>query len=358
MKPLRIGILSTAGIAQRNWKAIFHSGNAVVSAVASRDMSKAAGFVAECQKSWAFEKTPRAWGSYEALLSDPELDAVYVPLPTALRKNHVIDAARRGLHVLCEKPCAISRTALDEMTAACAQNKVQFMDGVMFMHSPRMERIRAILADPGQLGPLRRIQSSFTFRSVEGFEEKNIRAHGGLEPAGCLGDLGWYCLRFALWVMDWQLPKRVTARIHAASPDLPGHPSAPLDFSGEMTFGCGVTFGFYCSFRTMSQQWVHVGGRDGWLRVADFVHPFNSYNPVLEVNRVEVATGAANLCPDGAEPAEQGHPTAQDTLMWRNFAKQIASGRLNEEWPRWATQTQTVQDACLRSAREGVDVCL
>ena len=104
MKKLRIGFLSTAGIGKKNWKAIFHSGNAVVSAVASRDVQKSLKFIDDCQREFAFTETPRAFGSYEQLLVSPDVDAVYVPLPTALRKNLVVRAAQNNKHILCENP--------------------------------------------------------------------------------------------------------------------------------------------------------------------------------------------------------------------------------------------------------------
>ena len=146
MKPLRIGFLSTAGIGRKNWKAIYHSGNCVISAVASRDIHKSQEFIRACQALHPFEAPPVALGSYEALVSSPEVDAVYIPLPTGLRKEWVLRAAAAGKHVLCEKPCAVSSADLEEMVSACAQHRRQFMDGVMFMHSPRLTQIRAMPA--------------------------------------------------------------------------------------------------------------------------------------------------------------------------------------------------------------------
>src|SRR5689334_16733755 len=103
---LRWGILSTAEIAQKNWKAILNSGNGTVTAVASRDGRRARDFVELCQREAPFEQPPQALASYEALLKAEELDAVYIALPTGLREEWVIRAARAGKHVVCEKPCA------------------------------------------------------------------------------------------------------------------------------------------------------------------------------------------------------------------------------------------------------------
>ena len=93
MKKLRIGFLSTANIGRKNWKSILNSGNCVVSAVASRDAQKSREFIHECQAAHAFEHAPAALGSYDALLTSPDVDAVYIPLPTGLRKEFVLRAA-------------------------------------------------------------------------------------------------------------------------------------------------------------------------------------------------------------------------------------------------------------------------
>ena len=350
MKKLRIGFLSTAGIGKKNWKAIHSSGNCVVSAVASRDVRKSREYIGQCQAENAFHINPEALGSYEALIASPTVDAVYVPLPTGLRREWVLRAAAAGKHVICEKPCATSAAELAEMLAACQKHSVQFMDGVMFMHSPRLPKIRETLNDGKSVGGIRRISSAFSFYVGGDFFKKNIRVDGALEPAGCLGDLGWYSIRFALWTMNWQLPRAVTGTILSQS----GTP-VPTELTGELLYDDGVSSGFYCSFLAAKQQWAHICGQNGWLRVPGFVHPLDSYEPAFEVNDVEVRV-AGTQCPPGADPMLQGHPTAQDTRMFRHFAEQVFSGKLNEEWPMWAMKTQQVMDACLQAARTGSPV--
>jgi len=352
MKQLRIGILSTARIGRQNWKAIFNSGNAVVAAVASRDAERGRDYIRKLQEEFPFAATPAAFGSYEELLASPNVDAVYVPLPTGLRKEWVLRAAAAGKHVVCEKPCGVTAADVQEMTDTCRQHRVQFMDGVMFMHNPRLARVREILDDGKSIGPMRRIASAFSFLGAGGFSDSNIRVDGRLEPTGCLGDLGWYCIRFTLWALKWQLPHTVTGRILAQSESKEGRVPAPTDFSAELFFDGGVSATFHCSFLAALQQWVFVSGRDGWLRMPDFVHPFNGYEPAFEVNRTEirVPTGAPAPAP-GSDLADLGHAAAQNTVMFRNFANQIFSGKLNEEWPVWALQTQRVLDACHQAAR-------
>ncbi len=285
------------------------------------------------------------------------MDAVYVPLPTALRKEWVVRAAAAGKHIICEKPCAGSVAELEEMLAACKQNSVQFMDGVMFMHSPRLEKVREVLSDDKGVGSIRRIASTFSFYPVdESFFKSNIRLNGALEPDGCLGDLGWYSIRFALWTLNWQLPHTVTAKILSQSDASPDNSSVPTEFSAELIFEGGISFEFYCSFLTGRQQWVHVSGQKGWLRLPDFVHPLDGYEPSFEVNEKMIRCEAEAKCPAGVDATLQGHATAQDTRMFRNFANQILSGKLNDDWPTWALKTQKVMEACHAAARLGSPV--
>ena len=356
MNKLRIGFLSTAGIGRKNWKAILNSGNCVVAAVASRDEQKSRKFISECQAENAFDHMPAALGSYEALLASPEVDAVYIPLPTGLRKEYVIRAAQNGKHVLCEKPCGVNARDLEEMLAACRKHSVQFMDGVMFMHSPRLERVREILDDHQSVGPIRRITSAFSFYPGEEFFRTNIRADGALEPTGSLGDLGWYCIRFALWTLRWQMPESVLGKILSQSEQMPGRPPAPIEFAATLFYPGGVTVEFYASFLAAIQQWVYVSGQKGRLRLPDFIHPFDSYEPAFEVNEKMITVSSNVKCPPGADPAVFGHATSQDARMWRNFANQIGSGRLNEEWPMWSLRTQKVMDACHESAKQNQPV--
>jgi predicted dehydrogenase len=349
MNKLRWGILGAAGIARKNWRAIRDSGNSVVAAVASRDAARCRKFIEECQRENPAEFNPLALGSYEVLIASPDVDAIYIPLPTGLRKEWVLRAAAAGKHVLCEKPCGLSFADVREMTDACKKNRVQFMDGVMFMHNPRLARLREILDDGHSTGPIKRLMSVFSFATAENFFDANIRVNSELEPTGCLGDLGWYCLRFSLWAMNWQLPREVTGRILSERGNRESRAPAPTDFSGELIFNDATSAGFYCSFQAELQNWVHVGGAKGYLRVPDFVHPANVHEPVIEVNKTEQRV----RCCDCSGPHDESRVLAQDSRMFRNFANQVASGTLNEDWPRWALQTQQVMDACHESARKG-----
>jgi predicted dehydrogenase len=334
MKKIRFGILSTANIARKNWKAIFHSGNCIVSAVASRDLARSQKFISECQAQIPFETAPTAFGGYEELLASKNVDAVYFPLPTGLRKEWVVRAAENGKHVICEKPCAPNAAELEEMISACKKNRVQFMDGVMFMHNRRLDQIRETLNDENSVGQIKRINSQFNFLGSEDFLRGNIRVSNELEPLGCLGDLGWYCIRFTLWTMNWQMPNRVEGKIISRAGN--NSSGVPLEFSGELFFDGGVSANFYCTFLAAYRQWADISGVQGHLRVPDFVLPTPGSDIAFELNNSNVKIEAGS--------------TAQEINMFRNFANQIFSGKLNDEWPEIALKTQKVTDACFNSA--------
>jgi predicted dehydrogenase len=347
MKPLRFGILGAANIARKNWESIFNSGNAVVTAVASRDVARGRRFIKELQAKAPFATVPAALGGYEELLARPDVDAVYIPLPTGLRKEWVLRAAAAGKHVICEKPCGVNAADVRKMTEACAKNRVQFMDGVMFMHHLRLKCIRQVLDDGRSIGQVKRITSNFSFHLEEKAYATNVRVNSQLEPAGCLGDLGWYCIRFTLWAMRWRMPREVTGRILAARGAVRGRPAVPVDFSAELIFDDDTSASFYCSFIAQYQNWVHVSGMKGQLRVDDFVHPRKELEAPFEINggRVQVECGDAKKV-KAAEVAQQAN-------MIRNFVVQARSGKLNREWPESALKTQRVMDACLEAARKG-----
>lgn len=357
-KTCRWGILSAADIAKKNWLAIKNSGNAVVAAVASRSVEKARSFINECQSHSPFEVVPDAVGSYEELISRPDLDAIYIPLPTGIRKDWVIRAAEAGKHVMAEKPVGVTAADVSEMIAAFARNNVQFMDGVMFMHSQRLNALRSALNDGQSVGQVRRICSQFSFAGSEEFVKGNIRASGELEPAGCLGDLGWYNIRFTLWTMDYQMPTKVSGRLLSEVRRVDSSSPVPTEFSGELFFDGGVSASFYCSFLNEHQQWAVVSGTKGFIRVPDFVCPFFGSEVSFDVTN-------ARFAPRGCDFAMEDHtrrvsvpeygngaPNSQETNLFRNFSSLALSGKPDTSWGDIALKTQQVLDACLTSAHQ------
>ncbi len=352
----RWGFLSTAAISRKNWKSIALSSSGTLTAVASRDHAKAQQFVNECSAEVPFFPSPTALGSYEELLERDDVDAVYIALPTALRMPWVILAAESGKHVLCEKPIAVTAADAAEMIAACKSNGVQFMDGVMFNHSSRLAGLRQELDRPGGIGAVRRIATQFSFHGGAAFERDNIRVQSQLEPHGCLGDLGWYTLRFSLWVMNYQMPRSVVAYTHRTLKGLSSVADVPGELSGKLFFDDGVSAEFFCSFLAENQQLATISGEHGYLRLEDFVLPFydaevawSSHQNVLEIDNCRW-----NMRRHEARHAVQeyasGEANSQEVKMIRAMNEIILSGHLNDHWPTIAFKTQQLLDACRDSA--------
>ncbi|MEL7338523.1 MAG: Gfo/Idh/MocA family oxidoreductase, partial [Planctomycetota bacterium] len=303
---------------------------------------------------------------YQALLERDDIDAVYIPLPTSMRKPWVLAAAAAGKHVLCEKPVADTVADAQEMIDTCAQAGVQFMDGVMFSHSARLNGIRNALENPGTLGRLRRINTSFCFSGDQAFQTENIRVDSRLERHGCLGDLGWYTLRMTLWVMQYRMPNRVIARTLTSlqgndSPEpVPGEFSAELFYDADPSAPFGidwpVTATMYNSFLTENQQLVAISGDQGYVTLDDFVLPFYDAEMAWYRNAhvVEIDNCRWNIRRHTKRQCVQEYPggeaNSQEVRMFRTFGENVLSSTPDPHWPEITLKTQTLLNACRESA--------
>ena len=267
----------------------------------------------------------------------------------------MIRAAQAGKHVLCEKPCAVNADDLAEMIGACKTNNVQFMDGVMFMHSQRLQKVKEALDG---IGELRRITTHFSFCGDDEFDKSNIRTSSELEPLGCLGDLGWYSVRFALWLMNFQIPDRVEGRFLKQLQREDCNDSVPIEFAGELHFGGGVTSSFYSSFETGYEQWAQISGTKGNISIHDFVNPFAGPSIKFQIRQPgkSVDTGDFGVNENDHtivvdEPGSSG-PLSQETNLFRKFGSLVLSGQVDDHWPNIALQTQQVVNACFAWARQ------
>jgi predicted dehydrogenase len=175
---LRWGILGCARITRRGLvPGIRGSGTGELHALASRDPATA--------RAWAAEfGVPRVHASYRALLEDPEIDAVYIPLPNELHRPWVMAAADAGKHVLCEKPLALDAREAGSMVQHCGSRGIVLMEAFMWRHQPRTRELRRLVRD-GAIGDLRLIRSSFSFPIAAG-DWRLDPARGG----GALWDVG------------------------------------------------------------------------------------------------------------------------------------------------------------------------
>lgn len=154
--PIRFGILGCADIARKVSRAIILAPNAVLYAIGSRSLEKATKFAA----SNGFPESAKIYGTYDAVLDDANVDAVYIPLPTSLHIKWAVLAAQKKKHILLEKPVALNVGEFDAIVEACELNGVQLMDSTMWMHNPRTAKMKEFLSDPNKFGELKSVISS------------------------------------------------------------------------------------------------------------------------------------------------------------------------------------------------------
>ncbi|MEP7082267.1 MAG: Gfo/Idh/MocA family oxidoreductase [Chloroflexota bacterium] len=254
MRRLRWGVLSTATIGLRKViPAIQRAERCEVVAIASRDGDRASRAAAELA-------IPTAHGSYEALLADPDVDAVYVPLPNHLHAAWTIAAAEAGKHVLCEKPLALTAHDAERMIDAAERAGVHLMEAFMYRLHPSWVAVRE-LVDGGRIGRLVAVQSWFSYYNDNPADIRNIADVGG----GALYDIGCYCVNLSRMLFGSE-PRRIEAAISR-------DPETGTDVltSGLLEFDAGVA-SFTCSARAEDDQQVHILGTEGRISVGI---PFN-----------------------------------------------------------------------------------
>lgn len=154
---IRFGIMGCATIAIKVSRAISLAPNSTVVAVASRSIDKARNFIT----AHGLPEGTRAYGSYEEILEDEGVDAMYVPLPTSLHLRWAVATAEKGKHLLLDKPVALCVADLDRILEACEANGVQYMDATMWMHHPRTVAMKELLSDQGRFGTLRSVSVAY-----------------------------------------------------------------------------------------------------------------------------------------------------------------------------------------------------
>ena len=247
--PVRWGVLgATARAAQLAvLPALATSPKSTLVAVASRSHPDGTGY--------DHFGAARAHGSYEALLADDEVEAVYIPLPNSLHAEWTVRAAEAGKHVLCEKPLATRKAEAAEMAAVCEEMGVLLMEAYMTPFHPRSSAL-SDLVKSRRLGPLRFARAVFT-GVVEIDDDFRSRPETG---GGALLDLGVYCLA-PLVAAAARLP------VHVAAGGMLARSGVDASFSGWMDFDKGLTASFECSFETPARQTLEIVGRDGSVTV-------------------------------------------------------------------------------------------
>lgn len=263
------GILGAAKIAEeRLIPALQESQISELVAIASRDLVKARRFA-------KVNGIPKAYGSYDDLLSDPDIDVVYLPLPNHLHYEWTIKAAQAGKHVLCEKPLARSVDEAREMFAVCEANHVLLMEGLMYRFHPQTRRVKELLSQ-GTIGEpqLIRVAHSFPLHLLDRDEDFRWRMKCG---GGSLLDLGVYCVDTARYLFADE-----PVRVFAVSSFHPDH-SAEAETRGILEFPGNRVAMIDSSFLLTTRKEYEVVGAIGGIRA------FDPYNPERgKDNRIEI----------------------------------------------------------------------
>jgi predicted dehydrogenase len=262
MGTVRWGVLSTAKINDKWLAGARQAAGSAVVAVASRDGARAERYAEE-------RAIPRAHGSYEELLADPELDAIYISLPNSLHVEWTRRALAAGKHVLCEKPLSGDPHEVTELFDLADARGLQLMEAFMYRHHPQTLRVQELVAG-GAIGALRMIRSAFSFPIDR---DDDVRLSVGLGGGGLL-DVGCYCVSAARMLAGE--PERVHAERTV------GGDGVDVTFAGVMRFAGDVLAHFDAGVVLPHRSQLEVVGDRGALLVSD---PWHCREPGIEWRR-------------------------------------------------------------------------
>ncbi len=338
--PLRFGILGTANIARAFMKGLAGSSLAAVEAVASRDGGRASAFAAEFG-------IPRHHASYEALLADPTIEAIYIPLPNDMHAAWTIRAAEAGKHVLCEKPLAVSGAEARAMFAAAKKRGVFLAEAYPYMSQPQTLRLRTLLAE-GAIGRVQTIAAAFGFGIVDP-EGKPLAGSANirLDPlrgGGGLLDAGTYAMSLVR-IAAAERPSRAFATARRTQSGVDQTVAAILEFPS------GTIATVECSLATAFHRFAVIVGDTGVIET-NYANHAPAGTLTLRVKR-----GAPGTVPFETEEIAGGDGFRAEAV---SFARMVRLGPA--EW-NGATQAESIDtalalEAIARSARQGGWVAL
>ncbi len=329
MERVSWGILSVSG----HYKLRVHGPlsrlpEARIAAIASRDRARA-------ESAAAALGIPEAYGSYEELLADPGIDAVYIPLPNDLHAEWAIAALRAGKHVLCEKPMAMDAAQAASMAAAARSSGRLLMEAFMYKFHPQWRRAAEILSS-GEIGSPRAIHAWFSYANADPKNIRNKAENGG----GALYDIGCYAVssaRFIAAAAGIGEPERAMALV-----ERDGASGTDVLSSGILDFGPGgPRSSFHVSTRAFPGQRVEALGERGRITIP---LPFNMYGDVPAILEVDTGLGSRRL--------ELG-PADQYGLMFAAFSKAVREGSPAPYTAEDGIRGMAALDALFRSATSG-----
>jgi len=278
--PLRIGILGCANIARQFARDVAQSPLVCIESVASRDAGKAQDFAAQFG-------IARAHPSYEALLADEAVDAIYLPLPNSLHAQWAVACAQHGKHVLCEKPLATSLTEARQMFDAARAHGVVLLDAYPWWFQPQTAALLDLLQG-GAIGSVRAVQTSFGF-TLSDPAGKNIRSMPGL-GGGALMDAGCYALSLIRLVMGGA-PRRAQASWRLSPTGVDIATSATLQFEG------GAVAQLHCAMDLALHRHATIVGSDGFITTEYLNHtaePGTAHAWGYQPSQLRVRRGSGN----------------------------------------------------------------
>ena len=276
MDPVRWGILSTADINRKLLAGAALSADVDVVAVGSRDLARARTFADE-------HGIPAAHGSYEELLADPAVEAIYNPLPNTMHCEWSIRALEAGKHVLCEKPMSSNPAEVEEAFAAAERTGFLLSEAFMYRHHPQTKRLAELVGE-GAIGDLRLIRTAFSYGL---FDVDNIRLRTDVD-GGALMDVGCYCISGARLLGGE--PDHVFGRAYT------GPTGTDWAFTGSLRFPGDVLALFDCATCLPNRDELEAIGSEGSLFLDD---PWHCQNPVIELRR---GGEVERITVDGANP--------------------------------------------------------
>lgn len=320
---VRWGILSTANIGRKRViPAIHESHSGEVVAIASRSQDKASAFAAELN-------IPMAYGSYEALLADPNVDAVYNPLPNGDHAEWSIRCAEAGKAVLCEKPLARDADEAQHMVDVFAERGILLAEAFMYRFHPQTQRVLALVRD-GAIGTLQVIQSAFTFTVRH---EGDIRLSAAL-AGGSLMDVGCYCVN-VMRLITGEEPDDVRAVGRFGA----GEDGVDESLAGVLHFPSGVIGHFDSGLRAYRTHMVDLRGTHGRILVEEAFTPAADQSTVIRYWQGEVFEALSIP------------PANQYTRMVDDFGDALLTGRAPLYPAQDAVANMRVIDHLRRSAR-------
>ena len=264
---VRWGLLSTARINGLVLEGASQTDRADVIAVSSRDRGRAEDYAAQ-------HGIERAYGSYEAILEDDDVEAVYIPLPNSLHVEWTLRALEAGKHVLCEKPFSRRPDEAERAFDFAESAGLVLSEGFMYRHHPQTARIAELVAE-GVIGRLRIVRAAFSFplAAVHGPEDSRFRPE---LDGGALMDVGCYCVNTIRFLAGE--PERVSAE------QVVGPSGVDVVFAATLSLADAVVGHFDCAFVTPRRGELEVVGEEGVLAVAD---PWHVYEPGIELRRAD-----------------------------------------------------------------------